>query len=507
MKISNKFLVIFLYLSIAWVNLYKFVLIRQGFLTEPDERRYLMTWIFLKHLLQGDLQGAVHAVFSAQGRPASILLHTIPAGLQFISAKIRHLELFETQNFDVVFVYNLVINIMTLYVLYRLFQLIFQNKTLSLTGILFYSVLVNNFSYLRHIYPYDESLLLFIYLAYRLVKAYLKQSNFNFKFSFWTGCFAFLGFLIYPAYYLSFIAIYFMFNFLIWQKKNGIKTWLILNTGYISGSTFLLFIFEILSRFGQASYLYNIRHLSGTVNQGDYRESYSFVIKYFWQVEQLTGLLLLTGIIIFPIAFFKLKKPSKQLTGIIVLSFLIPYLFYTTSAYFFHNMVMMGRILHQFIFVIVLINIFVLQTLNSKFRKYIILTLTLLLSIQFYSQIQTYLKISYPRDVYWQYLKMYPITHIKQISEYENSWSNLPQKIDGFYINPNKLDSITIVNGQYFFPVDDAGKYHAYHLKNNKKLIFNSLHFINYKAYQFEAYKIKERALIDSLQFHIKIYR
>ena len=142
-NLSNKFIVSFLYLSIVWVNLYKFVLIRQGFLTEPDERRYLMTWIFLKHLLQGDWQGAIHAIFSAQGRPASILLHTIPASLQFISAKIRHLELFETQNFDVVFVYNLTINFITLYVLYRLFQLIFNNKILSLTGTLFYSVLVN----------------------------------------------------------------------------------------------------------------------------------------------------------------------------------------------------------------------------------------------------------------------------------------------------------------------------------------------------------------------------
>ena len=506
-NISNKFITTILYISIAWVNLYKFVLIRQGFLTEPDERRYLMTWSFLKHLLQGDLQGAFHAVFSAQGRPASIILHSIPASLQFISAKIRHLELFETQNFDVVFVYNLTINFITLYVLYRLFQLIFNNKILSLTGILFYSILVNNFSYLRHIYPYDESLFLFIYLVYRLVNAYLNKPDFDVKFSFWTGSLAFLGFLIYPAYYLSFMAVYILFNLLIWHKKLSLKSWLTLNSIYIAGSVSILLIFEALSRFGQASYLYNIRHLSGTVNQGDYKEAYSFIVKYFWQVEQFTGLILLAGIAIFSILFFKVNIPAKKLTGMIVLSFLIPYLIFTTSAYFLHNLVMMGRILHQFVFVIILINVFILQILNTKFQKYVILTLAFLLSIQFYSQIQTYLSISYPRDAYWQYLKTYPLSHIKQISEYDNSWSNLPQKMNGIYINPNKQDSITIVNGQYFFPVDAADKYHTYQPKNDKKLIFNRLHFINYKAYQFEAFKIKERALIDSLQFHIKIYR
>ena len=506
-NISNKFTVTILYISIAWVNLYKFVLIRQGFLTEPDERRYLMTWIFLKHLLQGDWQGTVHAVFSAQGRPASILLHSIPAGLQFISAKIRHLELFETQNFDVVFVYNLTVNLITLYVLYRLFQLIFNNKILSLTGILFYSVLVNNFSYLRHIYPYDESLLLFIYLVYRLVKAYMNKPVFDVKFAFWTGSLAFLGFLIYPAYYLSFMAVYILFNILIWNKKTALKSWLTLNSVYIAGSVFILLIFEALSRFGQASYLYNIRHLSGTVNQGDYKEAYSFIVKYFWQVEHFSGLILLAGIGIFSIVYFKVKTPSKKITGMIVLSFLIPYLIFTTSAYFLHNLVMMGRILHQFVFVIIIMNVFVLQMLNDKIQKYVILTLTLLLSIQFYSQIQTYLSISYPRDVYWKYLKTYPFTHIKQISEYDNSWSNLPQKIDGIYINPNQQDSIIIVNGQYFFPVDTADKYHSYQPENYEKLIFNRLHFINYKAYQFEAYKIKERALIDSLKLHIRVYQ
>ena len=505
--LSNKFIIIFLYLSIAWVNLYKFVLIRQGFLTEPDERRYLMSWSFLKHLLQGDWQGAIHAVFSAQGRPASILLHTIPASLQFISAKIRHLELFETQNFDVVFVYNLTINLITLYVLYRLFQLIFNNQILSLTGILFYSVLVNNFSYLRHIYPYDESLLLFIYLVYRLVKAYLNKPNFDIEFAFWTGSLAFLGFLIYPAYYLSFMAVYILFNILIWYKKISLKSWLTLNSVYIAGSVSILLIFEILSRFGQASYLYNIRHLSGTVNQGDYKEAYSFIVKYFWQVEQFPGLILLAGIAIFSILFFKVNTPAKKLTGMIVLSFLIPYLIFTTSAYFLHNLVMMGRILHQFVFVIILMNVFVLQMLNTKFQKYIVLTLVFLLSIQFYSQIQTYLSISYPRDVYWQYLKTYPLSHINQISEYDNSWSNLPQKMDGIYIKPNQQDSMTIVNGQYFFPVDTADKYHPYRPKNNKKLIFNHLHFINYKAYQLEAYKIKERTLIDSLQLRIRVYQ
>jgi len=503
----DKLIIRILYLTLGWVNLYKFVLIHQGFLTEPDERRYLNTWYFLKHLSQADWSGAIQPIFSAQGRPASVLLHTIPAGLQYLSAKIRHLELFESHNSDFVFGYNIFIYLLILIVFYRLSLLIFQNKILSLTGLLFYSVLVNNFIYLRHIYPYDESLLIFIFLVYRLVRNYQYKITFNIKFAYLTGLLAFFGFSVYPAYYLSFIAVYILFNLLLWRKQTALHRLLLLNLSYIGGSLTMLILFEILAHFGHALYINNLLHLSGTVNQGSYEEAYSFIFKYFWQVEHTTGLWLIISLIIFIGYYKRARHNSKQLTGDLVLSFLIPFLLYTGASYFLHKMVMMGRILHQFIFVIILISIFDIGIIQEKYRKYLILTLTLLLSLQFYFQIQTYLKISYPRDVYWHYLKTYPFSQIKEISEYEHSWSNLPQKIDSLYINKNQKDTITIINGQYFYPIDTPKKYHPYHPNNSKKQILNRLHFINYKAYQYEGYGIKARQLIDSLQFKIKIYR
>jgi len=503
---SNKIIIFFLYGAIALVNLYKFVLIRQGLLTEPDEHRYMQTWIFLKHLSNGDWQGAVNAIFSAQGRPASILLHVFPASLQFLSAKIRHLELFESQNADVVFVYHFFIYSLTLLILYRLFQLIFNNKILSLTGIFFYSVLVINFSYLRHIYPYDESLLIFIFLVYRLVKAYYYKTVFSLKFAFGLGILAYFGVLVYPAHYLSFMASYLLFNLILWQRKTDLKQFLLLNIAYTTGSIFLQVIFEILSRFGKTSYIYNVLHLSKTVNQGDYTEAFSFIGKYFWQVEHVTGLILLLGILIFPVYFWKLQNTSKKITGYIVISFFIIYLMYAGSSYFLHNSVMMGRILHQFIFVIVLISLFVLASFKNELQKILIILLTLIFSVQFYFHVQDYLQISYPRDVYWQYLKTYPFSQIIEVSEYENAWSNLPKRLDSIYMDTKNKDTITIVNGQYFYPVNDAYKYHAYKPKDLKSLIFNKLHFINFKAYQFEGYDLKARNLLDSCRFHIKIY-
>ena len=194
-KLSKKSSVLFLWGLIILINLYKFILINSGFLTEPDERRYLMSFSLLKNLSEGHFLKAIRAIYNADGRPGSIILHSIPATLQFIYAKIRHLEVFETQSFQIVFIYNFIIFTLTLYVLYKIFRKLFQSKLIALTGILIYSLLVNNFIYFRHIYPYNESLLIFLWLTYQI----LKTSHYNLKKIFFWGALAFFGFTVYPT--------------------------------------------------------------------------------------------------------------------------------------------------------------------------------------------------------------------------------------------------------------------------------------------------------------------
>ncbi len=500
----------FLWLLIVLVNAYKFVLINTGFLTEPDERRYLMSWRLLKKLTQGDFNTALTSVFSADGRPGSVMLHTIPATLQFIYAKIFGYELLESRNFAPVFFYNIIVNLLILYILYKIIRLLFEEKIITLFGLLLFSVLVNNFSYLRHIYPYNESLLLFLALTYRMLKFYMQKSSISLKTAFIWGIIAFTGILIYPAYYLTFLAIFIFFNAILILKKIEINKIIQFNFAYITGSLSIFFIFEFLSRLGHHSYINTVLKLSETVKQGDFSESYSFIIKYLWQVEKYTGLLLLTGIIVFIIFIPKLlTRGTKQqkLVLILIISFLIPYTYYTTSGYFGHQAVMYGRILHQFIIPVILMSLFVINLTPQPIRHKLIIILSILISIQFYFQMQDYLKIAYPRDVYWKYLKTYPFDRIKQVSEYKNAWPVLPQKLDSVYIDKNKANSITIVNGQYFYPVDSYEFFYKYKALPTEKQVFKKPHFTNYKAYQFEGYDIKAREILDSLKLQIKIFR
>ncbi len=505
-KFFIKILVGFLVLT----NLYKFRLINAGYMTEPDERRYLMAWSALKHLMHGDFYGFSSAVFSAQGRPGEILLKMIPASMQFITAKIFDLDFFETRNFYVVFVYNFIIYGLIIWLLYKIYLLVFQHRDLALFGVLVYTLLLNSYVYLRHLYPYDASLLLFLFVLYRLLRLYFDKKKIAPKEAFLLGGLSFFAFLVYPAYNLSFMALFGVFLFVLFQSshKKFKRTSFVVLT-YIFGSISILLFFELFSRLGGKSFIHNALRLSTTVTQGDFWDTPTFIFKYLIAVEGFLGYVFL---IIFVLGIFMLyrlirgKKHSDKVLLAVLLSYTFFYLLYVVLGYYFYAVTLYARILHQFFPIWILLILYVISNIKILYRYILMLSIVMLATAFFFVQMQHYLNISYPRDVYWSYLRSYPRQQIIEISEDSQSWSNLPQKI---YRYSDKIsdDSIISINTFYFFPMDSSTLYHPFQPKSNQKKIFDKLHFLNFKAYQFEGYKRKSRKLIDSLQLHIKLYK
>jgi len=506
----RKYITPFLWILLVIGNLYKLILINAGFLTEPDEYRYMWSWQLLKKLHDGEFLPALQSVFSADARPGAVLIHTIPAVLQFPFAEIMGYEIFETRSFAVVFVYNLVIHILVLWVFYKILLLIFYDKNSALFGVLIFSVSVNHYAYLRHIYPYNESLLIFLFLIYRFTDRLLNRKKIRPADAFIWGALAFAGILIYPAYYLSFIGVYLFFLWMIYRRKKLSNDFLKINFAYFSGAVTVLFLTEIISGIAGISYIDHALKLSGTVSQGSYKESFSFAIKYLFEVEKFTGLLLITGMLFFVIIMFIKKRPATprdEIIKFLSVSFFIAYLIHAVLGYFFSVMTMYGRILHQFIWVIILVSIYALRQVEKEKRIYLIYFFSVLIFVQFLWQIHHYTRFSYPKDVYWKYLKSYPASRIIEISEYEKAGSNIPPLEVNLYTNYDIRDTVILVNGFYFYPFDDSSKWHSYTPPPGYELIFKNLHFINFKAYQYEGYAIEERRLIDSIRPVIRMYK
>ncbi len=509
-QLTEKYLYKLLIFLLIATNLYKFRLITGGYMTEPDEKRYLMAWSALKHLMQGDIEGFSLAVFSAQGRPAEILVKMIPATLQFISAKIFHLDFFETQNFYIVFLFNFVIYTLTLWLLFKIFQFIFNNKTLSVFGVLSYSLLINSYVYLRHVYPYDTSLLLFLLVLYKIISVYQSKQKYTCKQAFVYGAISFFAFLAYPAYNLSFFALFVIFALLNWTiLRENTRQYFKLTANYVMGSIVVLLLFEGFSRLGNTSYIHNALTLSGTVIQGDFFDTPTFLFRYLFEVEMLIGAVIILSLIVFIFKIPKIvrsKKPSDNILIIIVASYFIFYALYVSLGYFAHQFTMYGRILHQFFPVIWLIILYVFSEMRFEMQQKFMPIIAIGATILFVFQMQDYLQIAYPRDVYWTYLRQYKRENITELTEFEDSWSNLPERVF-LPLKNYSNERITTINTYYFYPVEDVSKYHPYQIKKDDKLIFDKPHFLNYKPYQFEGYNLKERKNIREFRFRIKIIK
>ncbi len=511
-KISRKFYVSFLCFLLVVSNLYKFRLMPLGYLNEPDETLYFWSWSALKRLFNFDVSGFVNSLFSARGRPLEVLIKTIPASFQFVTAKLFHLNFFETKNMYVLFVFNMLIYVLILYYLYKLALLIFKSKFYALFSILSYSVLINSYAYLRHIYPYDTSLLFLVYLLYRLVKSYINKEKPGYKQSFFFGVIAAFSFLIYPTFYMAFFALFFVFLGIHFNLiKSHLRKFIWLSASYVAGSTITFALTEFLSRLVHTSYVGNLTNLSQTITQGDYDESFYYLFKYFYEVEGSIGWAYMLGLagFILLMSIYKNKQKNESILHIIFLSFSLMYFFHTGLGYFGHKMTVYIRQMHQFMPILAIFMVYAIWKLkiSDPIKKFSVLLLSLVFFVTYFFQMNAFFEIAYPKDVYWTYLRHLKKENIHEIFEYEDSWSDLPSRFLDEVDKTNAEDTITAVNTCIVFPVDDIRKYHAYMPKKNAVLIYKKPHYLNCKAYQFEGYNTKERQVLDSIDLQIRLYK
>ena len=512
--ISNKYLI----LLIGLVNITKIFLAKGGFMTEPDEGIYYKSFTVLKRISDFQFRDALHQIFASNGRPLGVVIDLIPASLQVIWAKLWHFNVFETHSMWVIFGFNFLIFLFILFYIYKITQIIFQNNILALFSVLFYSLLTNSYIYLRHVFPYDISILFFLYVMHKLLKFYIEDKEDPDIFQMLKlGIISFLGFMLYPGNFPLFLANFLLLvGFQIINPKH--KKYLIFSSvfAFISGTVLIIIPVEILSCIGKNSYIYSLLNLSGTILQGDFHESAIFLFKYFLDVEGITGILWIIGLIIFIYFVPEILRSHNinfRSSALIFLVFSGLFIFYTfILSFWLHKMVVYGRIIHQFIPVF---SIFSTTGYYILFRKFLksyssicILFMLILSLVNYYSNFVQYLRISYPKSVYWKFLRHTDPNLIQEVSEYEESWSNLPS---AHYIQNEKIintkDTIIAVNTQYFFPVEHLSKFKAYMAPENYKLILKGKHFLNFKAYQYEGYTPNARKIIRKIKPEIKIYK
>jgi hypothetical protein len=502
-----------LILIILLVTLSKISLVGKGFLAFPDEMRYQASLNALNSFLENDFKSAIKFLTSTDSRPVDVLVKLIPCSIQLLTSKIFNIDYFDPLNSVPVFVFNYLCFIFLILIHYKVSRFLLENEYLSLFSVLLFVCLTTSHIYIRHALPYDESLFLFYFAIYLLIKKY-RQKSLSLTASFFIGVLSFVAYLVYPGYFTSYFVLLLFFTYISYVITIEKRCFVLKLILFILGGIVVLSLFELLYRFVGRSFLVDSIILSQKITQGSFEESYLFIFKYLYHTEKYAGIVIIISIISMPFTLLIIykKKQIKENHIIIILTLIVylAYLSYATLGYCMHKMVFYGRLIHQYYPYICIILVFIVKVVFgiNKNSKIFITLLAVLFIVNYSERLKSYYNITYPRDVSWLSIKKYASNNVSYYSEYEKSWTETPILLPPFHIDTSKsrLYRLVIVNSSYPWPIDDLAFYRQFIPAKDQKKIFELPHFLNYKPYQFEGFRIGEREKLDKLDLKLKVY-
>jgi hypothetical protein len=513
-------LIYILITSILLITVFKLSLIGTGFLAFPDEIRYCQSGIALHYFSELKISSAIKVFFSTQGRPADALLNIIPIAVQSVTSQLFNLNCYESSNSYPLFIFNFIIYCLILIIHYKFSKLLLKSCFLALMSVLLFSILTNSYIYLRHALPYDKSLLVYYVILYN-VALYTENNSLSSMKAFIIGVCSFLGFLIYPGYFpLLFVGLFILFFNNISNQEVFKK--LVYSSYYILGSITCLYIFEKIARIVGKSYILDSIGLSKTITQGSYEESFSYILKYLFEVEGLTGIILLISLPLFCfIMIYQIKhKPFKQYSLIMLLSISLigMFLSYASAGYFLHKVVFYGRLLHQYFPFICIFAIYSINELLIKLTRkneLILITISIIFIVNFGFNLLNYNSLAYPRDIYWQLVKANKLNYAGNCFEYDDRWPVMPKRNDSinYDIREKRINTIQyiILDGNFInasiYLVKDLNEYHMFNPNDNYHLLESKPSFMNFKAYQYDSgANMIDRHSMDKNSIKINIF-
>lgn len=474
-----------------------------GYLEDQDELLY--QWIHMHFGEFAHFSTWVDALFHMQGQPPEIFIRL----LEYISIlPISSLLGKQMLHPDVLYfigLYNILVSMLILFVFYKILLKLEFPQTTSILGSFLLGTLLNYTIYTRHIIPYDHAILFHLLSLNILVDENPKKSRY-----FFAGFLSVLGFTIYMGSFMfSFIngLVLVVNQFRYGEWKRTFQNSLL----FIIPFFLVVFFYEGTCRLYGKSYWGFISDYSQTVYMASPDEGYSYIFKYFFQVEKWWGTTLLFLFIIGSIqSIITLKLTNKSL---LIWVGILSYLLYGSMVYFSAKVVFHGRILHVFIPFVIIGVIYLLNEIKfaEKWNFHWLIGGIALLNYLF--MLQDFNQIGYPRNAFYKYqlfekkdkirLTYYNEMATPVIYSNRKEWlidstgnSNLPE---GNYRAYNLCFNI-------HYP-DSAIKSFPPQFKDEQMVLYSQLHFQSHPAYAFEYCARDGRNLFINKKLQIKVVR
>lgn len=372
-----------------------------GQLYWPDEYRYLHALHVLDELRKGELVGGLTWVFGefatergVASQPSYILFSMVPAFIQGVANLLLGIEPSSPVFYRIPAAVNVITSLGLTLVLYRLGSLLTGDSALALLSVFVHGLLANTNLYVRHLFPYDLALLLFLTSLVVLLDPMASQWGFC-SGAAKAGILCGIGITTYQGYNPFVVIILAVVVEKYWGAWRQILAFLValFSVGLI---------WEGCAQFGGFSFVSSVQRFSQMYTsagiQGSTEESYFFLPLYLWEVEGVLGVTLLALFVCFlgMVVARKLGKPEVTLIG----AASITYLSFATFSVVSHRIALYGRLLHMYLPFFVLGVVMAIKHFSVPHaRKGAALALVLASLTSFLPTAMDAFAISFPKDV------------------------------------------------------------------------------------------------------------
>ncbi len=501
--------------ALVALALYHVSLLGKGALAWPDEHLYEDSLGALRALGRGDVPGFCHALTGWGARPGEAVVRLLPAAAQLAAERLWGWPPLGPRSLRI----PASVNVVTSFLLALAFHAVarrFVGPALAGLATVLFALLTSSQVYVRHLSPYDTSLLLaFVSLALAQGAALVEPSGRHADrrlalAGLAGGC----GLAVYPAYYPFpvVVAAYLLFSADPRSVFRFSRASIRRAALFCVAAGSVLLAFEVVARIGHRSYLGSARRLSRTITLGSFEEGFVYLPRYLLEVEGAAGALLLalagTWLVL---ALAKgLDRRGKSLARASAI-FLALYLVYGAQSAWLHDMAFTGRYVRMYVPALLCCAVAALRHVPpGTARRVVTAALLGTFAITFGLFARDYARLAYPIDVLFAAgIGLEDVVPENRVDETE--------MIPGFNSPRKELTAgthlVTLPGDHRYVLVNlgvftqEGGLRGRYRPPAGAQRIFSAPHFMTFRSSLFEAYPIARRLDLAEHEYAVEVYR
>lgn len=386
---------------LAVLAVYRLLLSGSGQRYWPDEARYLHAMHFVDELSKGDVRAGLKWIFGSTfdvaARPGFMFLATIPVLLQGLTHLLLGVQPSDTWFYRIPAVFNVVVSLGAAILFYRIVLLLSGARTLALLAVVVHGLLVNTNLYLRHLFPYDWALFIFLGALNVILSPEMARVRSRYQ-AIVAGLLTGIGATTYTPYWP--IIIIFVVTLIVVQDGR----WRYVSS-FVAAILSVIAMWEIVSRLGGFSFVGRFMEAmvdAFVITVVDVQGSLGgpiFLPFYLLKVEGIAGTVLLVLFVCFWVG--AVKGSYGRIEVALIGTATVVYFVYGMIGTYTHNYIFFfGRILHMYFPFVVFGAILALKIIPQyKLRMSVAVAMILASVVSFVPTASKALMIRYPRDV------------------------------------------------------------------------------------------------------------